>query len=160
MLIRTHLAITLFFVLLLFNFADDKLIFVFVSLVATFIPDIDSRFSKIGKKKIARILQLFVEHRGIFHSFTFLFLLIFFLIPFFPVVAFGFFLGYGSHLLADCLTVTGIKPLYPFRFRIKCFLKTGGIIETMIFVGFLAIDIILIGEKFLVYISDFTYFYK
>jgi len=147
MLIKTHLAITLCFVLVFFNYVEDKLVFVFVALVATFIPDIDSRFSSIGQKKVARILQFFTKHRGVIHSYTFLFVVTFFIVLFFPVIAFGFFLGYGLHLFADSFTKEGIVPFYPNRKRCSWKISTGGKTEILIFVLFVIIDVSLVLSK-------------
>jgi len=143
MLTRTHLAITVFFILLLFSSVDYKLEFIIVSVIATFIPDIDFRFSKIGNYKTSRILQLFVKHRGIMHSFTFLFIISLFLILFFPVIAFPFFLGYSLHLLADSFTIKGIKPFYPSKKNFSGKLKSGSRAEILVFVSFLITDLLL-----------------
>jgi len=59
MLIKTHLAITLFFILLFLSNIEHKLVFVLVALLATFIPDIDFKYSKIGKYKAFRIFAVF-----------------------------------------------------------------------------------------------------
>jgi inner membrane protein len=126
MLIRTHIAITALFVLAILSKVEHKLIFVAVALIATFIPDIDSRYTTIGKKKINRIFQFFTKHRGFIHSFTFLILLTLLFLFFAPVIAFPFFLGYGLHLLADSFTVEGIQPIYPVRKKSAGILETGG----------------------------------
>jgi len=147
MLIKTHLLITLFFVLLFLSAVEQKLIFVVVALIATFIPDVDSRFSTFGRPKIARLLQFFTRHRGITHSFTFLFLITFFLVLFFPVIALPFFLGYGLHLFADSFTVDGITPFHPFRKKSKGRIRTGGKSEVGVLVFFIIADLLLIVGK-------------
>ncbi len=150
MLIRTHLSITLFFILLFISNVEHKLVFVLVALIATFIPDIDTRFSSLGKKKVLRVLQFFTKHRGMIHSFTFLILITLFFALFFPIIAFGFFLGYGLHLLADSFTITGIKPFYPFKKKSSGRIKTGGKSETSIFVFFILADLGLFIYKILI----------
>ncbi len=149
MLIRTHLLITLFFVLVLLSSVENKVVFVVVALIATFIPDIDTKFSKLGKKKVFRPLQFFVNHRGFLHSFVFLALisLIFYLLL--PIVMLGFVLGYGLHLVADGFTIQGIKPFYPFKRRLRWRIKTGGKLEVIIFVGFLIVDLLLLSSMML-----------
>ena len=149
MLIKTHILITLFFVLILLNSVENKAVFVIVALIATFIPDIDTKFSKLGKKKVFRPLQFFVSHRGFLHSFIFLGLITLIFYLFWPILIFGFVLGYGSHLLADSLTIQGIKPFYPFKTRIKGKIKTGGRLEVALFVGFLIVDLWLIFSMML-----------
>jgi len=144
MLIRTHLAIIVFFILLLISSVENKLVFISVALVATFLPDIDSKFSKLGQRKIFRPLQFFVKHRGILHSFIFLFLITLFFVFFIPVVALPFFLGYSVHLFTDSFTKEGIKPFYPFKKNSSGSLKTGGKAETSVFVVFILADLFLL----------------
>ena len=147
MLIHTHLSITLFFVLLFISSVESKLAFVLVALLATFIPDIDSKFSKIGKRKIFRILQFFVKHRGVMHSFIFLSLITLFLVLFFPIIALPFFLGYSLHLFADSFTIKGIKPFYPWKKVSLGKIRTGGKSEVFIFVVFIVLDLFLLFAK-------------
>lgn len=144
MLIKTHLAIIVFFILILISSVENKIVFISVALIATFIPDVDSKFSKLGQRKIFRPLQFFVKHRGILHSFIFLILITSFFVLFLPVVAFPLFLGYGIHLLVDSFSREGIKPFYPFRKTSSGKLKTGGRTETSIFVLFVLADLFLL----------------
>lgn len=150
MLIKTHLVITVFFVLLLLPFVSHKVLFVILALLATYIPDVDLSNSKLGKKKIFRPLQFFVKHRGFFHSFTFLFLITFILVMFVPVIALGFFLGYASHLFADCFTPDGIAPFHPWKIKSKGRIRTGGKVENVIFIVLLILDLLLISKYILV----------
>lgn len=149
MLIKTHLAITLFFILLFLSNIEHKLVFVLVALLATFIPDIDFKYSKIGKYKAFRILQFFTKHRGIIHSFTFLIMITLFFVLFFPTIALAFFLGYGLHLLADSFTIKGIKPFYPCKKIASGKIRTGGKFETLIFMSFILANIGLLIVKIL-----------
>jgi len=144
MLIRTHLAFSLFFILILLPFISSKIFFVAVALLATYIPDIDLKNSKLGKKKIFRPLQIFVKHRGFFHSFTFLFLITFLLLLFLPILSLGFFLGYSSHLFLDSFTPEGIKPFYPFKKKSAGKFKTGGKVETFSFFVLLFLNLLII----------------
>ncbi|MFH1326617.1 MAG: metal-dependent hydrolase [archaeon] len=147
MLIKTHLAITFAFILLFIDSVEYKLVFVVVAFIATYVPDIDSRYSTLGRKKINRILQLFTKHRGMIHSFTFLLSITFFLTLFWPVVAFGFFLGYSLHLFADSFTKEGIKPFYPNKIVSRGLVKTEGNLEITILVVFVVLDALLILQK-------------
>ena len=149
MLIRTHLLITLFFILILFSSVENKVVFVVVALIATFIPDIDTKFSKLGKRKVFRPLQFFVSHRGFLHSFVFLALISLIFYLFLPIVLVGFVLGYGLHLFADGFTIQGIRPFYPFKRRLHWKIKTGGKLEVVIFVGFLIADLLLLFSMML-----------
>ncbi len=143
MLIRTHLAIAVFVMLLFIQHVNNPLIFVVVTLIATMLPDIDSAFSTLGKGKQWAILQFFVEHRGPIHSFTFCIIVALVLSFFFPSLAFGFFLGYGSHLFVDSFTKEGIVPFWPYDKKSKGPLKTGGVLESGVFLMFLLIDVFL-----------------
>lgn len=146
MLLRTHVLVGLFFALL-FLPAENKIIFVGIVLLACIIPDVDSRFSKIGKKKTFRILQFFVKHRGIVHSLTFLLIvgLVFWFT--YPFVVVPFVLGFGSHLLMDGLTKQGVKLFYPINIKVKGFVRVGKRWETIVFVVFLVGDLVLIFER-------------
>jgi len=147
MLIRTHLAITLFAVLALLSGVSHKISFVVVAFIATFIPDIDSPNSKAGNHLFLRPLQWVAGHRKVFHSFSFLILVTLFLVLFFPIIALGFFLGYGLHLLADCFTKEGIMPFYPFKSKSSGMVSTGGVVETGILVFFVLADLFLLVLK-------------
>jgi membrane-bound metal-dependent hydrolase YbcI (DUF457 family) len=148
MLIKTHFVITIFGILLLISSVEHKVVFVFVSLIATFIPDIDSRYSVMGRKKINRILQFFTKHRGITHNFIFLIFLTFVFVLFVPAIALGFFLGYGLHLFADSFTSYGITPFKPFsKKKSEGFITSGKKFEKFVFIIFIIFDIVLLWMK-------------
>lgn len=143
MLIKTHLLITLFFVLIFVPFVKYPIAFLLVALLATYIPDIDSRNSKIGNHWYLRPFQWIVRHRGFVHSFGFLFALTLVFVLFLPFLALPFFLGYSSHLIADSFTVEGIKPFYPLPHSSRGNITTGGINEFNVMVLFVILDVIL-----------------
>jgi len=146
MLAKTHLAITIFFVLIFLPFVLHPFSFILFSILASFIPDIDSKFSKLGKNKSFRIIQLFLKHRGVLHSFIFLFFITFIFVLFFPIVSLPFFLGYGLHIIADSFTVSGVKLFYPFKTTYSGFIKTGTRKETSILILFLALDLLVLSS--------------
>ena len=148
MLIRTHLALTLIAILLLVDKVEAKYIFVSVALIATFIPDIDTAYSKLGKSKIFRPLQFFIRHRWFIHSFSFLFLIILILILFYPVASLGFFVGYGLHIFLDAFSIDGIKPFYPWGKTSSWRIRTGGKLEFGLFLILILIDLFLAVGKF------------
>jgi inner membrane protein len=148
MFARTHIAIVIFFSFLLFQESLNFLLFLSVSVIATLIPDLDSKNSKLGKKKVFRIFNLFTKHRGIVHSFIFLFALSVVILLFWKEVLLPFILGYGLHLIADSFTIQGTRIFYPFKIRIKGFIKTGGIIELIFFSFFICADLLLMINKF------------
>ena len=145
MLTKTHLVITLFFVLILLGSIQNKILFIAVALISTLIPDIDSKFSSLGKKKVFRPLQFFIKHRGILHSFTFLIIVGGILLLFYPILAFPFFLGYGLHLFADSFTKRGVKLLYPLKKKFLGNLRVGSFMEIVLFLIFALFDLLFAG---------------
>jgi membrane-bound metal-dependent hydrolase YbcI (DUF457 family) len=149
MLIRTHLAIVVFFIILFLPHINDKIVFILVALVATMLVDIDSAFSTLGSNKGLRFLQFFVEHRGPMHSLTICVLVSVLLAFFVPVISFGFFLGYSIHLFVDSFTKEGIVPFWPYSAKSTWRLKTGSILESSIFLIFLLADVFMVIFIFL-----------
>ena len=144
MLLRTHLVFSALLYLLLFNFISEKLIFLLFLVIGTAIVDIDTKKSKLGKKWFFRPLQLFVKHRRIFHSLFLCFGLSFIVYYFNHSAGLGIFTGYFSHLFLDCFTKQGVKLFSPLSdFRIRFLLKTGGLIEEILFVILLLTDFFL-----------------
>lgn len=148
MLIRTHLAVSILAIVLMLSYVTNKTVFIAVFLIATFIPDIDTAYSKLGKYKIFRPLQFFVEHRGIIHSFTFLILVTIAFAFIFPIAALPFFTGYSLHLIMDSFTIEGIKPFYPWSRTISGKIKTGGKTEFILFIILIILIIFLIILKY------------
>ncbi len=145
MLLRTHGVFGIFAGLFLFSLAGNWFLFFLALLFGVLIVDIDTKNSKIGRKWFFRPLQLFVSHRGIFHTLVFcIFLsgLIFFVNY---SIGIGFFVGYSSHLILDCFTCSGLMLFWPFsKKKIKFWIKSGGLIEEVLFVLFLLLDVFLI----------------
>lgn len=143
MLIRTHLAIAVLFTLLFIPSVSQKFIFALVVLIASYIPDVDSGFSRIGSVTGTGVVRFFTRHRGVMHSFTLCIIFSFILAVFIPVLALPFFLGYGLHLFADSLTVDGIKPFWPSKKSSAGIFKTGSFTETGLFVVLIIIDLLV-----------------
>ena len=143
MLIRTHLAIAVFFILLFLPSVSSKIIFSAVVLAATFLPDLDSAFSTIGKFKVSRVMQLFIKHRGFLHSFTLCIIVSIILAFFLPVLSLGFFLGYSLHLLEDSFSINGIRFFWPLKKTSSGWLRTGSLFETNLFIIFILVDLIV-----------------
>lgn len=144
MIFRTHLAVGIFGILLFLPLVNNPLVFAISTIFATGLPDIDTPFSKFGKHKFLRIIQFFTEHRGMIHSLTFCILVSLLISVFFPVVAFGFFLGYSLHLLSDSFTKSGITPFWPYSKKAKGNIVTGGIVEKGILFVFVIFDLLLL----------------
>ncbi len=148
MLLRTHLALMIFAIALFVSLVNAPLLFIFVALIATLLPDIDTGFSTLGKHRGFRFLQFFVRHRGIIHSFTFCIIISIVLAVFWPVASFGFFLGYGLHLFMDSFTAEGIIPFWPYKKKSSWHFRTGSLVETILFLIFVLFDIIIVVWKF------------
>ena len=152
MLLRTHIAITILAVLLFLSSFEHKIFLVFFALLGTALPDVDSKFSFLGRKLPSRIIQIFTKHRGILHSFTFLMIITLVLIFIFPIAAFPLFLGYSLHLFLDSFTIEGIFPFYPWKKNVCGSIKTGKIVDTSMFIFFGIVDLLIL---FLVVYSFF-----
>jgi inner membrane protein len=144
MMLYTHLAISLLFIILFFPVMDFKVVFVVVAIIATFLPDLDNAYSSVGKSKFLRPMQFFVKHRGFLHSFTFLIIISAVFAWFVPVIAFPFFLGYSLHLLGDSFTKEGIAPFWPYSKRSAGRFRTGGVSEVPIFLFFIFLDLLAV----------------
>jgi len=143
-MMKTHLAIVVFSILFLIEHVTYKFAFVVVALLATFIPDIDSGFSTLGKWNIFRPIQFFTKHRGVIHSFTLCVIFSVALALYLPIYALPFFLGYSIHLFADSFTVEGIRPFWPLKRMSQGPLHVGGTLENVLFVGFCIVDFVFL----------------
>lgn len=154
MLSRTHFTAALFIYLILFLLLPEKFIFGVFLLLATFLVDIDSKTSKLGKFWIFRPLQIFFKHRGIFHS-LFTGLILSLLLYFLSInAALGFLLGFYLHLFLDCLTKGGVRLFWPLsNFKVKGLMKSGSLFEEIIFVLLLLIDVFLVGKLVMMLLS-------
>ncbi|MBT4135398.1 metal-dependent hydrolase [archaeon] len=143
MLLRTHIMFAIFMIILFMQQVENQFLFILMVLVATIIPDLDSGFSSYGRHMIFRPLQFFVKHRGIIHSFSAAVLLSVLLAVFYPILSFGFFIGYSVHLICDSFTREGIQPFWPLKVRSSGFIRTGGKIEESLFFSLIFVDIIM-----------------
>lgn len=134
MMIRTHLAVSILAIVLILPYISNYLVFVSVVLLATFVPDIDSPFSTMGRKKKYRFLQFFSRHRGIFHTITMAVFLSAIIAFFSSFAGMAFFLGYSLHVFADSLNRSGVRPFWPFKIKLSGNVRTGSYKETLLFV--------------------------
>ena len=140
---RTHLALTLVFCLVLAPYLVHPLIVTALAAGFTSLPDIDSAHSFFGKRWFLRPLQLITKHRGMLHSFTLCILLSFLFAFILPILSLPLFVGYSSHLLADSTTIEGITPFWPSQKKITGALRTGGKREIFLFYGLLGVSLVL-----------------
>ncbi len=150
MMYKTHVAFGILLGLLAFDYFNvDKYAFFAAVIFGSIFVDIDEAGSFIGRRTwpISNMIAYIFGHRGLFHS-IFLAALIFFVLYHFgyAAIAFGFLIGYLSHLAADTLTIDGVRLFYPFsRTAIRGFITTNGLMETIFFILVLfAIGYILI----------------
>ena len=147
MLNKTHIVIGVFFMLFFLQKVTHVWAYVFVFAVATLLPNVDrgiffGRF--INQRKSIR-----PRNRGLLHSFTFCLTITVMLAWFLPIMAFPFFLAYGTHLIVDSWTTDGIKPFWPLRYVAKGSVKQGGSLENIIFYSFVFADFIFVLLIFL-----------
>ncbi len=118
----------------------SKILFFSFLFLGALLPDIDQTDSVISRKlwPFSRLASLFTKHRGIFHSLWIPGALI--LLAFFsklsvtyslPLAALA--IGYTSHLFADAITPHGIHLLPPLRLKIHGPIKTGTLLESILF---------------------------
>ena len=144
MLLRTHLAFSVFVIVLFITHVNNPWIFSLMVLVGSVLPDIDSGFSSWGRHLMFRPLQFFVKHRGIIHSLTTAVVVSIVLAIFWPIVSLGFFVGYSTHLILDSFTREGIQPFWPLKGKSHGFISSGGRIEDGIFISLVLVDVMTI----------------
>ena len=120
-------------------------VLIFVLLATAFV-DIDIKNSNAGNHWYLRPFQWLTKHRGFLHSLIVGLLLSLIIASISQWAGFGFFVGYISHLLLDCLTKSGVKLFWPFGWKIKGFVRSGGIVEQVIFVLLLLGNIFIVGK--------------
>jgi len=155
MLLRTHLAFGLLVGLLSLNYLNVPSTYLFIIMVcfASALPDIDESDSRIGRKlrPLSTIIEKVFGHRNIFHSIfpLILIFIIFFYVLKWNVAGVAFLLGYSSHLFTDMFTYMGVGLLYPlYKGRITGFIKTGGIVEHILFFILIFANILVLGWFF------------
>ena len=122
---KTHLVFALF----LSTFFIEPLAW-FIILFSSVLPDIDSSTSLLGRH--IKIIGKVFTHRGFFHSFFFFIPVTVLLYSFSSSLALYFTIGLASHLFLDALTKGGLR-LYPFKKKIKGFVKVGSFLEKLFF---------------------------
>ena len=149
MLFWTHLIVGIFMALLLYPISTSHITFIVVLIISSLLPDIDSPTSKIGRNGVSKTFSAFFKHRGIVHSVFFIVLIYFILRSFWMEASLPFLIGYSTHLVLDLLTPRGLKPFWPFKKRIKGFIRSGSLFEVFFFIVFLILDAILFSIRLL-----------
>jgi len=149
----THVLFALFFyflAIIIFNL-NFSIFFALILCLGAILPDIDSPNSFINRKiKISKLVIVFSKHRGFFHS---LFGILFFFIIGFMITLFiglsliytAFFcFGYFLHLVADSMTISGVRWFWlSKKGHLQGKIKTGSIFENLLFVTLLILTICL-----------------
>lgn len=122
--------------------------FLLSAVIGSLMPDIDICESWIGRRLgiISKPASWIFGHRGFFHSVWAGGILSLIFGLFFHSFWLGFLIGYLSHMLIDGLTKEGVALFYPSKFRIKGFVKTGGVLEWLLF-------LVLVGLVGLYYVK-------
>ena len=152
MMFRTHIAFSVLIGLAsleFFNIENHFLYFAFV-ILSSMVADIDIPNSKLGSKikPISWLIEKLLGHRGILHSFypIIFFYILFFYIVNLPLVGLAVIIGYSSHVFLDLFNKKGITLFPPFKISfIRGFIRTGGILEYVIFIALIIVDIIVMG---------------
>ncbi len=129
---NTHIVFSLFFLFGLYELFPilndiDPIVFAIpLAIIGALFPDIDHPHSFISRgywSILSTIIRKTTTHRGWTHSlfgacfFTGILLIILWYFKVSLFLAFGFFLGYISHLISDSLNPTGVNWLWPKRKR-------------------------------------------
>lgn len=151
MMYKTHAAFGLLAGLIAMNYVDvNKYAFLAAVIFGSLFVDIDEDNSYIGRKAgfLSSVIEFLFGHRGIFHSLLMALLMFlgFYYFGYFGL-GIGFLIGYVSHLIADALTLEGVRIFYPFsRYAIRGFIRTSGLLEKLFFI----LILLAIGYKLLV----------
>ena len=148
MLKRTHLAIGIGLAIYFLPHVTHKLLFIPIVILASLLPDIDILSSSLGRIRLFRPVQMIVNHRGFFHSYTFCLIITILLTFIYPIASLPFFLGYSFHLFTDSFTLEGIKPFLPFKGESRGLIRVGGKVEQGILFVFILIDLVLFISLF------------
>lgn len=146
MMFYTHLAFALLSSLVALRFlsVSNVYLFIIIACFTALVPDIDNRSSKLGSR--FKIVSWVFDHRGILHT-IFPPVLLFLLFNYlgYNIIALAILVGYSSHILIDALTIEGINFLHPFSsFRISGFVRTGKLMEIILFLFFIGMDIFFV----------------
>ncbi len=115
---------------------EQGLLFLGFIILGALLPDIDTSNSIISNKTkpFSWLVTGVARHRGLFHTIYIPigFYVLAWLFPRFEIVFIALLFGYLSHLFIDALTPQGIQLFYPFKTRLKGFIKTGSILEFLV----------------------------
>ena len=98
--------------------ANEAVILTTIASISAILPDVDHPNALINKLLPIK-LSLIFGHRGFTHSLVALLLLVVGCVYINMPVMYTAMIagGYGSHIIADMLTIAGVPVLWPIRFR-------------------------------------------
>ena len=141
----THLAFSFLIGILIIKTLSiqNQILFIILFMLASLLPDIDELKSKVSNKvkPLAHLIHFFLGHRGLMHSIWTAIILYLLIFMFNINIAISISFGYLSHLILDCLTPSGIKLLWPYKKRLKGFIRTGSLTEYLLFIALLIVDV-------------------
>ena len=141
----THLAFSFLIGILIIKTLSiqNQILFIILFMLASLLPDIDELKSKVSNKvkPLAHLIHFFLGHRGLMHSIWTAIILYLLIFMFNINIAIAISFGYLSHLILDCLTPRGIKLLWPYKKRLKGFIRTGSLTEYLLFIALLIVDV-------------------
>ncbi|MBT7237708.1 metal-dependent hydrolase [Candidatus Woesearchaeota archaeon] len=150
MMFRTHFIFGILAGLVflrVFNIPNEWLFMLVVAIGAS-LPDIDFHKSKIGGwfKPLAYLFNFLLGHRGVIHSLVGAFIIYFIFMLFFgSTYAGAVFIGYSSHLFLDSFTPKGIRPFWPLKPKVNGIVRSGGMIEMILFFLFLVTVLLMLA---------------
>jgi membrane-bound metal-dependent hydrolase YbcI (DUF457 family) len=99
----------------------DKFLFGVFLLFGSYFPDFDQNFKLMRHRTITHALYI-----------PFICLILYYFVPVLSSIFVGFGLGYLSHLIGDMITLDGIQPFYPAKYKVSGPIRTGGVFELLI----------------------------
>lgn len=142
MLFRTHVLFGVFVWLILERVLEMPAFVLAGVLVGAIFVDLDSCSSKIARR--FWFVSWIFRHRGVLHSLMVCLGLSLVVGVFSLWLGFGFFVGYSSHLILDCLTLRGVALFWPLGWRCRGFVRSGGLVEDVLFVVLLGAVLVLV----------------
>lgn len=131
----------------------DGLAVVMCGAIGALLPDLDHPKSAISRrvKILGAPIRLFVAHRGALHGLLAVFLAFMACLTI-PVnlrlYGLAAAAGYASHVALDALTISGVPLLWPYRRRFHLLpLRTGGVVERLLFVGGIIETLAILGKR-------------
>jgi inner membrane protein len=141
----THLAFSFLVGILLIEYLSisNQILFIALFMGFSLLPDIDKVQSKVSEKikVVSFVIRFFLGHRGLMHSIWVPLIFYLTLFGFSMNIAIAISFGYLSHLLLDGLTPSGVKLLWPMKKKLKGFVRTGSLMEYLLFVLLIILDV-------------------